>query len=113
MSMARAFRYAGSPSILTSLWVVDDEAAFQMHVPYFQALKAGKAKDVAIQEARLAFLDQTVKFKAHPFFWASLIHIGNTEPIDIPKGPANLWYWLGALLLVAGIYVFVRTRRSR
>ena len=112
MSLARAFRYAGSPSVLTSLWVVDDEASYQMHRPFFEQLKAGKRKDEALQSARLAFLESTDKFKAHPFYWASLIQIGNVAPIQIYDTGSILGYVLFAVLILLGLLGFHHFRNS-
>jgi CHAT domain-containing protein len=103
MSLARAFQYAGCPSLLTSLWVVDDEAAFQIHQTYFRQLHDGAAKAQALQQAKKEFLATANKFQAHPFYWASLIQLGESKPLQMPGKP--VWVWvLGGVLLFGLVY---------
>ncbi|MEL7531001.1 MAG: CHAT domain-containing tetratricopeptide repeat protein [Bacteroidota bacterium] len=100
VSLARAFRYAGCPSVLASLWLVDEKAAFDIHGVYFQALADGVDKATALQNAKLVYLKQAdSKIAAHPFFWASLVQIGEPEPIHVQN--YALSYWLGLLIVLA------------
>ncbi|MEL7535359.1 MAG: CHAT domain-containing protein, partial [Bacteroidota bacterium] len=56
MSLSRAFRYAGCPSILTSLWSADGSVAKDLLADFYAGLQDGKAKDLALREAKLNFL---------------------------------------------------------
>ncbi|MEM6347317.1 MAG: CHAT domain-containing tetratricopeptide repeat protein [Bacteroidota bacterium] len=113
VSLARAFRYAGCPSVLASLWLVDEKAAFDIHGVYFQALADGADKATALQNAKLTYLDQAdSKIAAHPFFWASLVQIGESAPIQVQS---NMLYYL-ILLAVAlglGFWGIRRQRKNR
>jgi CHAT domain-containing protein len=73
MSLGRAFLAAGSSSVTVSLWQVSDESTAALMARYYQGLLAGKAKNVALAEARQALFAGGYK---DPFFWAPFILIG-------------------------------------
>lgn len=108
-SIARSFSYAGAESLVASHWSVDDKATSQLMHGFFAFIKEGYAKDEALREAKLQFI-QTSKHKdVHPFFWASFVPIGNMESIDLGS-PWGLYLAsiLGLLALATGIFFVYR-----
>ena len=81
VSLARAFAFAGAKSIVTSLWKVDDVSTSQLMAFFYENLKAGETKDVALQKAKMKYLEQFSGLAAHPFFWAGFIGIGDMEKL--------------------------------
>lgn len=73
MGMGRAFQYAGSKSVLMSLWSVENESTNILTESYFAHLKAGKDK---VEALRLARLDLRRTGYEHPYFWAPFILVG-------------------------------------
>ena len=73
MSLGRAFLAAGSSSVTVSLWQVSDESTAKLMEKYYKDVLAGKAKSVALAEAREALFSEGYK---DPFFWAPFILIG-------------------------------------
>jgi CHAT domain-containing protein len=73
MSLGRAFLAAGSSSVTVSLWQVSDESTAKLMEKYYKGVLTGKAKSVALAEAREALFSQGYK---DPFFWAPFILIG-------------------------------------
>jgi CHAT domain-containing protein len=73
MSLGRAFLAAGSSSVTVSLWKVADESTAEFMGKYYRSIVAGKAKNVALAEARQALFAGRYK---NPFFWAPFILIG-------------------------------------
>jgi CHAT domain-containing protein/tetratricopeptide (TPR) repeat protein len=73
MSLGRAFLAAGSSSVTVSLWQVSDESTAKLMEKYYKGVLAGKAKSVALSEAREALFSDGYK---DPFFWAPFILIG-------------------------------------
>ena len=63
----RAFIYAGTPSIITTLWQVNDRASSELMLAFYQSLKAGQAKAEALRQAQLA----TLQRYPHPYYWAA------------------------------------------
>jgi CHAT domain-containing protein len=76
MGMGRAFQYAGSKSVLMSLWSVDELASVKLVHFFFQSLKKGSTKLEALQEARLRVREAGFD---HPFFWASFVLAGEAN----------------------------------
>ncbi len=74
-TLADAFSLAGCRSMVASLWKVSDESTRDLMVHFYQALKAGKPKAQAMQEAQVAILRD--KRYQHPFYWAPFILIGD------------------------------------
>ena len=68
MSLAKGFTQAGVPSIVTSLWAVDDCATSNMMIQFYKHLKEGESKDEALRNAKLTYLQTSDKIHAHPFY---------------------------------------------
>ncbi len=82
MSLARGFIHAGCPSIVMSLWSVDDCATSKVMDHFYTNLNQQVTKSKAIQQAKLDYLSQAKKAEQHPFFWAGFVQIGNYQPIE-------------------------------
>ncbi len=68
VGLARSFIFAGTPSILTSLWKVDDLATAVMIKRFYRYLKAGFSKALALRKAQLLVKE---KVNSHPAAWAA------------------------------------------
>ncbi len=112
ISLARNFIQAGCPSVVMSLWSVDDCATSDIMVGFYDQLKAGQPKNEALRQAKLNFLNQADRVYSHPYYWAAFVQIGQTQPLDIhlPWWQSNIA--LIAMLLLAGAILFLLVRRS-
>lgn len=72
MSLMRAFMYAGTPSVVVSLWNVNDETAADLMIRFYRNLKTGMSKSEALRQAQL----QTINDNGFPFFWAPFVLVG-------------------------------------
>ncbi|MFK7904363.1 MAG: CHAT domain-containing protein [Chitinophagales bacterium] len=81
MSLARGFMAAGCPSLITTLWGVNDCSSKKLMTRFYKHLYNGEAKDEALRNAKLDFLkhDQTSSLDSHPFYWAAFIQLGNRQ----------------------------------
>jgi|GEM_PF-721312 len=108
MSLSRAFTYAGCPSLVMSLWSIPDVSSAKVLEAFFKNLKEGYPKDVALQKAKLNFLETSEK--THPRNWAGLVAVGNLEALDLKSDtPASAIVALGVvgvlgvlILLISG-----------
>ena len=110
ISLAHAFNYAGSESILTSLWKIDEKSSAKIIENFYGHLKMGLPKDEALQKAKLDYLSTAEGRTLSPEYWAGLVLIGDASPIDFQ--PFNLW-WIWALLFVIvlfALFFFVKNR---
>ncbi|MEJ5246494.1 CHAT domain-containing protein [Caldilinea sp.] len=72
VGLARGFLLAGAPSLLVSLWMVDDAATAELMAHFYQALLSGLRPAAALRQAQRALLAR----HPHPFFWAPFTLIG-------------------------------------
>jgi len=102
MSLSRAFAYAGCPSLVSTLWQVNEKSTKEIIVEFYKNLKQGNAKDEALQKAKLHYLKNSED--ANPYYWASLVAIGNTKPLQTKSYSKFLWLMLpvglGVLMLL-------------
>lgn len=68
IGLSRSFIYAGTPSILTSLWKVEDLATAVMMKRFYRYLAAGSSRAEALRQAQL-IVRQFVN--PHPSAWAA------------------------------------------
>lgn len=74
MSLTRAFIYAGAPSVVVSLWNVNDQSAADLMIRFYRHLQAGKSKSEALRQAQL----ETIRDNGFPFFWAPFVLVGKS-----------------------------------
>jgi len=72
IGLARGFFSAGAPTLLLSLWTVDDEATAELMVSFYKLLLTGHAPAAALRAAQL----QLLKTQPHPFFWSPFMIVG-------------------------------------
>lgn len=72
MGIARGFFSAGSPTVLMSLWTIDDEATTKLMMWFYSELARTKSPATALRTAQTKLL----KEKPHPFFWSPFVVVG-------------------------------------
>lgn len=109
-SLARSFMYAGVPSVVMSLWKVSDQSTSQLMPYFYKNLSKGQSKDMALQEAKLQFLEEANLEFRHPFYWSAFVVLGDAQ--SIKTSPSFLWWGLGTLLFFSLIFFFIKKSRS-
>lgn len=74
VGLTRGFLYAGSRSIVASLWSVDDRATAELMGAFYENLRTLR-KDEALRQAQSA----TRRTFPHPFFWAAFQLTGRAD----------------------------------
>jgi CHAT domain-containing protein len=80
MGLSRAFLYAGAPSLLLTLWKVEDRSTAALMEAFYGALCRGAGKATALRQAQLALLHNDAEADhdwSAPFFWAPFTLIGH------------------------------------
>jgi len=124
VGLNRAFIYAGTPSVLASLWSVEDEATMELMVAFYDYVEnQGYSKGEALRQAQLDLLQNPNT--AHPYYWAGFVLTGDagdpgpgTTETPTPSGEDDSGGGLcpGAALpltLAAIVGTLVITRRNR
>jgi CHAT domain-containing protein/lipopolysaccharide biosynthesis regulator YciM len=73
VGLNRAFIYAGAPTVIASLWTVDDESTSYLMRSFYTHLKQGIGKAEALRAAQ----SETRKKYSHPYYWASFVLSGD------------------------------------
>ena len=79
VGFAQAFLAAGAQSLVMSLWSVEDKSTSELMIRFYQNLKQGMAKDIAIQQAKISLIHDDL---SDPYFWAPFKLIGCTDAIS-------------------------------
>ncbi len=74
VGLTRGFLYAGSRSIVASLWSVDDKATATLMQAFYRNLASMNKRD-ALRQAQIKTRDTF----PHPFFWAAFQLTGRAE----------------------------------
>ena len=77
--LMRGFLYAGAPSLVVSLWAVNDRSTTDFMWVMYSQIKAGASKRTALRQAQLASKDAY----GHPYYWAAFVLMGDTASVRI------------------------------
>lgn len=112
VSLGRGFMYSGAPSLVMTLWPINDKATSILISAFYNELAMGHGKDEAMRNAKMTYLKHAKNVTAHPFFWASFINLGDCKPIQLKKH----WAWwqmaLMGLPIVFLIGFFIQRKRA-
>ena len=109
-SLARSFMYAGVPSVVMSLWKVNDQTTSQLMPKFYKNLSKGKKKDKALHEAKLAYLNESNLEYRHPYYWAGFVALGDVQPL---KRPFPMPRYLGGLGIFLLALIGFRSYRNK
>jgi len=77
VGLMRAFLFAGSQSVLASLWLVDDESTAVLLAAFYQHAARGLSFSSAMRQARRELRNDRAGRFAHPFHWAPFVLHGS------------------------------------
>jgi len=77
VGLTRGFMFAGAPSILCSLWDVDDEATRALMVSFYKNYLNGMSKPQALRKAQISMMNN--KKWSHPYYWSAFVLFGDWE----------------------------------
>lgn len=94
IGLTRAFMYAGTPSVIASLWKVNDQATSDLMTLFYKHLKQGNSKARALQIAQ-----QKIRSRyPHPYYWAAFVLTGDPG-VSTAQVP---WFNILIILLLIG-----------
>lgn len=74
MGLARAFLFAGTDSVILSMWQVGDDSTGKFFVEMYRSLEP-ETKAEALRKAKLSMLSNSAT--SHPYYWAPFVLVGN------------------------------------
>ncbi len=103
LALGRAFMYAGTPALLTSIWQPKKESANLLLQLFYAELKKGLPKDEALRQAKLQYLKTADATLQHPVYWATFVQWGSTASVPIQEPIVHIWWFVIPLALVGGL----------
>ncbi|MBE0641917.1 MAG: CHAT domain-containing protein, partial [Bacteroidales bacterium] len=110
ISLARAFKYAGVPNIVMTLWAIEDRSGSEIMEGFYENLKQGQGKREALRNSKLDYLATSDLLRSHPYFWAAYVTIGDDSPL-YKKRRSMLPLAFMLLIVGSGPVLFYRIRR--
>jgi CHAT domain-containing protein len=110
LSLARGFIYSGSQSVVMSMWEIEDKSGTEVVKLFYDNLKKGYTKSVALKKARTEFIEKADRLRSHPYFWSALVVYGNNSPLYHSRRTEFI-IGIISLFVVAGIVYNYRKRK--
>jgi tetratricopeptide (TPR) repeat protein len=110
LSLAHAFTHAGCPSVLMSLWKIDERSSAQILERFYEYLMDGYSKSTSLRKAKLDYLASAPPELRAPYYWAGLIIMGEDSPVASPWLGYRKWWLAGGLTLVLFGLIYVGRR---
>lgn len=111
LSLARGFFYSGAASIASTLWKINDASTTTLMTSFYKNLSKGEAKDVALQNAQIEFLDNNRdNALSHPYYWSAFVISGNTLALSLPYN--WIWFILVTLVVLVSGFLYFKTRKG-
>ena len=87
IGLTRAFFYAGTKSVLSTLWNVSDYQAGVILTGFYSNLTRKESKNLALANSKRSYLKNAAGIFAHPFYWAPYQISGKETDAayDVPK----------------------------
>jgi CHAT domain-containing protein len=104
-SISSGFAAVGVPSLIISLWELDDAAGSEVMKGFYDGVQAGNPLDQALQQSKLAYLQNATGDKCAPYYWSAFVPMGNMKPIQLSP-PFNVNWWLAGLVLTVSLCIF-------
>ena len=102
-SLARSFMYAGAPSLVVSLWQVNDFSTAEIMKLFYQNLAKDMGTAEALRAAKLNYMKRAKGILRHPAFWSPFVHIGTNDPIRLERKSERSFLWWGLGLGILGL----------
>lgn len=113
-SLSRAFVQAGTKTVVSTLWTVNDKATSKISSSFYKYLKEGTAIDVALRRSKLDYLRDSPIETQHPYYWSGFIGIGSKLPLEVIKSPKNYGYLsiVIFILLLAAMVLYLSNKKE-
>jgi CHAT domain-containing protein len=113
-SLGYSFAYAGCPSLVVSLWNIDEKVSSEIITRFYEHLANGLPKHMALRQAKLDHLNNATDELALPYYWAGMVLVGDVAPVQVGTGAIRYaWLALGALAITLAVVLLLRRRKVR
>lgn len=113
ISLARGFIYSGCPSIVMTLWSVEDKSGVKLMTNFYKSLLKGETKSEALRNSKIEFIEKADQLKAHPYFWSGYVVIGNSDPLFYNKSNVIIGTIVLGLLILLVFIIYIRRKKAK
>ncbi|MEL7221584.1 MAG: CHAT domain-containing protein, partial [Bacteroidota bacterium] len=113
LSLTRGFTYAGTKSLVTTLWDIEQGPTQVLLENFYKNIGSGFPKDEALTSSKKAYIASFDDTSCHPKYWAAFIPIGDMNPVSIQEH-SFFSKLLKGVVMLAGLYlIFVLVKRRK
>jgi CHAT domain-containing protein len=105
-SLSRSFLLGGAESVVHTLWPLEDKKGKEVIIGYYEELKKGKSKSIALSMAKRQYLQSNPNATTHPYYWATFQVNGDPAPLGKRGRMLILSFML--IVLAWGSYFLIR-----
>ena len=108
-SICKSFLEAGVPTVVQSLWEVNDEAGSQITCEFYRLMAKGTPAIDALREARLNYWKNANLTEKHPYYWAAFVLVGD----DLVYTENKMWIYISlgmGLLIILFIKYLIKRK---
>ncbi|MDC7996673.1 CHAT domain-containing protein [Gilvibacter sediminis] len=109
-SLARGFFQSGARTVISSRWSTNDKTTQSILTSFYAHLESGVPSATALRLAKMDYLKQADLSEKSPYYWSSLILIGDSVPIQARKKWNYAWF---SILLVVPLYFLRKKFKNR
>lgn len=116
-SLAKAFIESGTGAVVYSLWNMNDISTQKIMGYFYQYLSKGQAKDEALRNAKLSYLNEFSGDKKQNFYWAGFVATGDMAPILHTNPILHFFqnYWVNGVMFCTILIItiiYLTTKRK-
>mgnify|MGYP000326841627 CR=1 FL=1 len=97
LGIARAFQIAACPNIVMTNWLIDDKSSSTIIPTFLEGIKNRVEPAIALQNAKLEYLQNCSEVQSHPYFWSGYSYYGSAQI----KDPTSKTLLFLSLLIIA------------
>jgi CHAT domain-containing protein len=105
-SFNRGFAALGIPGSVINLWAVEDESTYKMTEYFYKYISQGLPPDIALQKAKLNFIDNSPLEKKLPYYWAAPVFVGKTVVLKTPGHSNHFLILIISCILLTAVLIF-------
>src|SRR5690554_5185292 len=114
ISLAHAFRYAGCPNVMYSLWQIDDKQSTWLIKEFYKNLDDHQLFSDALHSAKIEYLARHSGELNAPYYWAGIVLTGSDGRLSAKTGllKNSSWIILSTTVVLLIIVASFRKKKS-
>lgn len=109
-SIARGFALVGVPSVVMSLWKVNDKTTSDlMQGMYDGFINDDKPINEALRQSKIDYLNKGDEYSSHPYYWAAFLQLGANVELKEENKSNAVWF----ILVIASLIILIGLRKRK